>query len=131
MVSIHTYINTYMDIHLQSRLGHWIFWLRFIVVFLIPSRHIPREYLDWATTAFFQILSSSCHPTIRRYVVRILTGPSNKPQRKLHIHKSYTKRPNFCDNRSRIPESVTFQVTFLPFTSLFAYSHSEMQQLEF
>jgi hypothetical protein len=44
--------------------------------------------------------------------------------------KAYIKRPNFCDNNSRIYESVTFQATLF-LTSSFTQTHNEMQQLEF
>jgi hypothetical protein len=53
------YPNTYIHIHMQYRLGHRIFWLKFIVVCLIPSRQIPGDYLDYATNVFFEILSNS------------------------------------------------------------------------
>jgi hypothetical protein len=30
----------------ESRPGHWLSFLRFIMVFLIPSRYIPGQYID-------------------------------------------------------------------------------------
>jgi hypothetical protein len=52
-----------------------------------PSRQILGYYLDYATTASFQILSNSSfvYPTIRRCTISILKASSNNP-RKTHAH---------------------------------------------
>jgi hypothetical protein len=43
----------------ESRSGHWLSWLKFLVVFLSLSRQIPGEYLDYTMSASCQILSNS------------------------------------------------------------------------
>jgi hypothetical protein len=64
----------------ESQPGHRLSWLRIIVVICSPSRQMPDNYFDQATTASFQIIFNSSliiNPTNRLCIFSILKAPLN------------------------------------------------------
>jgi hypothetical protein len=68
----------------ESRPGHRLSCVRCFVVFPSPSREIPGCYLDYAKTAYFQILPKSSfvyHRTIRPYKLETEKAWLGNPQK--------------------------------------------------
>jgi hypothetical protein len=63
----------------ETRPGLSLTWLKFHVVFLSPSRQIPKYYIEEAVAAakFFQNSSFICHSTIRRRIIWLLAASQN------------------------------------------------------
>lgn len=103
------------DSRFSSGPGHLPFWLRIFVDYPSLSRQILRQYFNWGTTAFLQILSSSLlinESPIWLHRVQELKALSNNSEHNLQV-LAPKNRPNqqnyFPSFQSIYPFSLYFE----------------------